>query len=73
MYSVSITRQGFRTVRRPNVVVSAETRARLEVSLRVGAVNEVIEVTADVPLLEAETSSLGQVVENKTITQMPLN
>ncbi|MSV28610.1 MAG: TonB-dependent receptor [Bryobacterales bacterium] len=72
-YSVSITRQGFQTVRRPNVGVSAGTRARLDVSLRVGAVNEVIEVTADVPLLEAETSSLGQVVENKTITQMPLN
>ncbi len=30
-------------------------------------------VTADAPLLEAETSSLGHVVENKIITQMPLN
>lgn len=72
-YDVSITRQGFQSVRRANVILSAGTRAKLDVSLKLGAVNEVIEVTAEVSLLEAETSSLGQVVENKTITQMPLN
>ena len=72
-YDVSISHPGFQTVRHANVDLSAGTRARIDASLRLGAVNEVVEVTAEVPLLEAETSSLGQVVENKTITQMPLN
>lgn len=72
-YDVSITRAGFQTVRRVDVVLSAGTRARIDASLQVGAVTEVIEVSAQVPLLESETSSLGQVVENRIITQMPLN
>lgn len=72
-YDVSITRSGFQSLRRPDVVLSAGTRARVDASLTVGAVSEVVEVTALVPLLESETSSLGQVVENRTITQMPLN
>lgn len=72
-YSVEASSPGFQTVRRPNVVLNAGTRARLDIELTVGQVTEVIEVTAEVPLLESETSSLGQVIENKTITQMPLN
>ncbi len=72
-YDVSITRPGFQSVRRVDVVLSAGTRARIDASLQVGAVTEVIDVSAQVPLLESETSSLGQVVENRTITQMPLN
>ena len=55
------------------MVLSAGTRARVDVQLEVGAVTETVEVTAEVPLLESETSSLGQAIENKTITQMPLN
>jgi hypothetical protein len=72
-YEVSASLQGFQTVRRSGVAISAGTRLRLDFQLKVGAVNEVVEVTAAVPLLESETSSLGQVVENTTITQMPLN
>ncbi|MBI3683770.1 MAG: TonB-dependent receptor [Acidobacteria bacterium] len=72
-YDVAVTAQGFQTTRRPNIVLSAGTRARVDFALKLGAVSEVVEVTAEVPLLESETSALGQVVENKTITQMPLN
>ncbi len=72
-YTLSISHEGFQSYKRPNLALSAGTRARIDVSLKVGAVNEVVEVSSEAPLLEAETSSLGQVVENKTITQMPLN
>lgn len=72
-YDVSITKPGFQTLRRPEVSLSAGTRARVDATLQIGAVTEVVEVTSQAPLLESETSSLGQVVENRTITQMPLN
>ena len=72
-YDVAVSRDGFQTVRFPNLDLSAGTRAKLDAALKVGTVNEVLDVTSELPLLEAETSSLGQVVENKTITQMPLN
>lgn len=34
---------------------------------------EVVRVTSQAPLLQSETSNLSQVIENTTITQMPLN
>lgn len=49
--------------------------SRLEVSfqLRPGEVTETIEVTGETPLLETESGSLGQVVENRTLVTLPLN
>ena len=72
-YDLEVQSPGFQTLRRPNVVLNAGTRAKVDMEMTVGQVTEVVEVTAEVPLLESETSSLGGVVENKTITQMPLN
>ncbi len=72
-YDVEISSEGFQTVRRPGVTLNSGTRARIDVAMTLGQVTEIIEVTGEVPLLEAETSSLNQVIENKTITQMPLN
>ena len=72
-YDLSATSEGFQTLLRPNIALSASSRARVDVQLQVGAVTETVEVTAELPLLESETSSLGQAIENKTITQMPLN
>lgn len=73
VYDVEISSDGFQTVRRPAVTLNAGTRARIDVQLTVGQITEVVEVTDELPLLESETSGLSQVIENKTITQMPLN
>ena len=72
-YDLTATSEGFQTLFRPNVTLNAGSRARVDVELQVGSVTETVEVTAEVPLLESETSSLGQAIENTTITQMPLN
>ncbi|MBM3793491.1 MAG: carboxypeptidase regulatory-like domain-containing protein [Acidobacteria bacterium] len=72
-YDVDMTHQGCQGQRFPGLAVSAGARAKLDVVLKVGTVNEVVEVESELPVLEAETSSLGQVIENTPITQMPLN
>ena len=72
-YDLTATTEGFQTLFRPNVALHAGTRARVDIELQVGSVTETVEVTAELPLLESETSSLGQAIENTTITQMPLN
>src|SRR5207253_4627046 len=46
---------------------------RLDVVLQVGQVSETIEVAATAELLQSETASIGAVVENKIITELPLN
>ncbi len=47
--------------------------ARVDIGLSVGQATETVTVTADVPLLQAETSSLGQVVEQRNADELPLN
>ncbi|MFN0106013.1 MAG: carboxypeptidase regulatory-like domain-containing protein [Bryobacteraceae bacterium] len=72
-YDFEVAGDGFQTVRRRGVTLNAGTRAKVDVQMVLGQVAEVIEVTGQIPLLESETSNLGQVIENRTITQMPLN
>jgi hypothetical protein len=72
-YDLETTGSGFQTVRRHGIVLNAGTRAKVDVQLPLGQVSEVVEVSGQIPLLESETSNLGQVIENRTITQMPLN
>ena len=47
--------------------------ARVDFSLKLGAVAETVEVTATAALLESETTTMGQVIEQKRIVEMPLN
>ncbi|MEJ7712901.1 MAG: hypothetical protein WKF84_24420 [Pyrinomonadaceae bacterium] len=46
--------------------------ATFDVSLEVGQVGETITVNADAPLLEPDTASRGQVIENARISELPL-
>ena len=41
--------------------------------MEVGAITESVEVTASTPLLEPQTSSLGQVVDGRKVRDLPLN
>ena len=46
---------------------------RLDVVLQVGQTSEVVEVSSQAALLQAETATLGTVIENKVVTELPLN
>lgn len=72
-YSVRIEKQGFRALVRSGIVLNVDQVARLDFTLEVGSVSEAIDVTAAAPLLEASTSSLGQVIDSKQFTDLPLN
>jgi hypothetical protein len=68
-----VSAPGFRTAAIQPVSVRVDQTVNLPVTLAVGAVNESVEVTASTPLLDASTSSVGQVIENKKIIDLPLN
>lgn len=72
-YRVTVTKQGFRPISRSGITLAVDQAARIDFVLEVGAVTETVEVTAAVPLLDQETSALGQVIDNSKVVNIPLN
>jgi hypothetical protein len=72
-YTLTAEKQGFRAVTQEGIRLEVNQVARIDLTMQLGAVNEVVEVQAAAPLLEASTSSVGQVVETKAVSDLPLN
>jgi hypothetical protein len=72
-YSIVAEKTGFKRVTRPELIVEVGQAVRIDITLQVGDVNQTIEVTSETPLLQAETSSIGQVVEERKANELPLN
>src|ERR1022692_4043522 len=72
-YRLDVEKPGFKHFCRPNVEVQVQQDTRVDAGLTVGQVSETVEVTSETPLLQTETSSLGQVVEQRKANELPLN
>jgi hypothetical protein len=72
-YRVTVDKAGFKRTDRQNVVIQVQQTTRLDITLTVGQASETVTVTAEAPLLQSETSSLGQVVETRNADELPLN
>ncbi|MCC6540113.1 MAG: TonB-dependent receptor [Bryobacterales bacterium] len=72
-YTVEVSAQGFKRITQRGIQLAIGQQARVDLRLEVGAVSEAVEVTADASLLETVDSVLGKVVDNKRITELPLN
>ncbi|MGH9632762.1 MAG: carboxypeptidase regulatory-like domain-containing protein, partial [Bryobacteraceae bacterium] len=72
-YQLNIQKEGFRPVVQENITLEVNQVARLDFSLELGSVTESVVVTAAAPLIESDTSALGQVIENRQIIDLPLN
>ncbi|MBI4875823.1 MAG: carboxypeptidase regulatory-like domain-containing protein, partial [Acidobacteria bacterium] len=71
-YQVSCEQAGFKRFVRAGIVLETGTASSINITLDVGQLADVINVTAAAPLLEAESGSLGQLVENQMILNMPI-
>lgn len=71
-YRVEAEADGFKKAVRTAVLVDVQQTTTVDMQLAVGAVTESVEVTGAVPQLQVNTSSLGQVVNNQQITELPL-
>ena len=72
-YRIDIEKPGFKRFSHPNVVVQVNSTTHVDASLAVGAASEVVEVTSETTLLQTESASLGQVVEQRKANELPLN
>ncbi len=72
-YTVSVEAAGFRKLVQSGITLQINQQAQVDLTLQLGQVSETVEVTGQAPLLESESSSLGTVVNQKLVNQLPLN
>ncbi|HXB74525.1 MAG TPA: TonB-dependent receptor [Candidatus Acidoferrales bacterium] len=73
LYRVKVEHPGFKNVISNNVEVQVQQTVRLDFTMQVGQVNETVEVEGLADQLQAENATVGTVIENKGITELPLN
>ncbi|MBN9663223.1 MAG: carboxypeptidase regulatory-like domain-containing protein [Acidobacteria bacterium] len=72
-YRLAVEAAGFKSSVRPGITLQVNDRMTIDVALQVGEVKDSVTVTGEGPLLTPESSSMGQVITNKTIVELPLN
>ena len=72
-YQVKAEVSGFKTWVSAPFEVQVQQTVRLDIALQVGQTSQTVEVSANAALLQSETASLGSVIENTTVTELPLN
>jgi hypothetical protein len=72
-YSVECSKPGFKRTLRSPVTVETQSTAKIDLALQLGDVTQTVEVTAQTPLLQPESSSLGEVVDERKTDELPLN
>jgi len=72
-YSVKVEKPGFKSFIRSQIELQVQLDARVDFELKVGQVSESIDVSADAALLVSENATVGTVIENKRIVELPLN
>src|SRR5437867_3916385 len=72
-YRLEAILPGFRTFVQSGIVLQVNSNPVINLILEVGQVSEQVEVQANAALVETRSSSVGQVVENARILELPLN
>ncbi|MGC1613825.1 MAG: TonB-dependent receptor [Candidatus Acidiferrum sp.] len=72
-YKLSASYQGFQTTTQIGVSVDVGAQVVVNFTLKPGKVTETIEVTAAAPVLQSQDASVGQVVDSRSVNDLPLN
>jgi Carboxypeptidase regulatory-like domain len=73
VYAVTVEHQGFNAAKKANISINVDQIVRADFDLKVGDVSAVVEVESGAVALDTETASMGQIVSQRQVTQLPLN
>ena len=71
-YDLKVEKEGFETQNQTGIVVETGAISTVNVTLKVGSATQTVDVDATVPLLQTESSAVAHVVENASISNLPL-
>jgi hypothetical protein len=72
-YTLEVTAPGFQTYEQKGISLQVNEAAQINVTLKVGAVSDRVEVQADVNMVQTQQNSISQVVDQERIVELPLN
>ncbi len=72
-YRLEVTKQGFSSYVQTGIVLQVATNPTVNVSLKLGTVSESVQVESNATLVETQTTSVGGLVDNRRIVELPLN
>ena len=72
-YTVTVTAKGFSKTTQKNITVQVSQVVQVNVQLKLGAASETVEVTTAPPLMQTEEASVGQVIGEQEVNNLPLN
>ena len=72
-YAIEVKASGFKTQVADSVVVGVAQTLIQNFQMEVGALSEQVLVTSDVPVIETATTSVGTVINQRTVQEIPLN
>src|SRR2546425_881044 len=73
VYQLQFSAKGFKTVVPFDVTITVTEVSTLNVGMVLGEQSETVEVTASAQLVQTQSATLGTVVENRTLTEVPLS
>ena len=72
-YELTVTAAGFQRAIMQNITLDAATTISQNVQLQVGQVDQKVVVTVETPVIDSSTITMGQVIDQKTTQEIPLN
>lgn len=71
-YEISVEAAGFKKFVQQGISVRVSEKTTLNVTLELGAITETVKVVGEAPLVESASASLGQVVDQRRVSELPL-
>lgn len=72
-YAITVEKQGFKKLVRSGITLQVDQRAQVDLQLDLGDLSQAIEVTAAATLVDTGTATVGKVIENRRVQELPLN
>ncbi|MDP8979474.1 MAG: carboxypeptidase regulatory-like domain-containing protein [Acidobacteriota bacterium] len=72
-YTLSVEAGGFKTARRTNVELTVGAVATINIAVEIGAAQETVSVTAEVPVVETTRSQTSTTVTSQEVRDLPIN
>ena len=72
-YTIEVTSPGFKKLVRSGIVLRVDDQVTLRLTLETGATTDSVTVAGSTELVEATTNTVGQVIDDRAMQQLPLN